>query len=162
MLTYVRRICILSAVRIHAIATLDYLDFSYSVVPDGVYSVLEPYLGVINACLPLLQPIVNRIATTRFWTSLRGTSRGAVTSEDESGNPKTIGSKGKHERFRHLDVESTTSKDDQYPLTSVTGLEQVNTAKVYTGNSVPHGPDGSIGITRDWNVKSYATQLSVQ
>jgi len=148
-------ICILSAVRIHSIATLDYLDFSHSVVADGVYSVLEPYLGTINACLPLLQPIVNKFTTTRIWTSLRGTSRGAVTRESNSDHLATIGSDVKNGRFRHLDEESTASKDDQYPLTTVTGLEQVNNAKVYAAaNNISEGPNDAIGITRDWNVKS--------
>ena len=70
----VDRICVLSAVRVSAIANLDYEDFSYSVVADGVYSVLEPCLGVINASLPVLQPVADKIGHSRMFSFLRGSS----------------------------------------------------------------------------------------
>ncbi|KAK0515948.1 hypothetical protein JMJ35_001982 [Cladonia borealis] len=53
-------ICIISIVRIDAINRLNYSDITYSVVLDSICTALEPTLGVINACLPLLQPVVSK------------------------------------------------------------------------------------------------------
>lgn len=108
----------LSAVRIHAIATLDYLDFSYSVVPDGVYSVLEPCLGVINASLPVLQPIAEKMSHSRIFSLLRGSSlfssynrRGKQNNSDWSDPPRNDLAPGP---FRRLD--DRRDMDDNIPL----------------------------------------------
>lgn len=44
------RICIISAFRIKSIQVLDFACFTYSVVDVGIWSILEPCLGIINAC----------------------------------------------------------------------------------------------------------------
>ena len=54
------RICVFSALRIVAVVRLDPLDFTYSSVPDIIYGGLEVQLGIINACLPMLQPLVSK------------------------------------------------------------------------------------------------------
>jgi len=110
---------VLSAIRIHAIATLDYLDFSYSVVPDGVYSVLEPCLGVINASLPVLQPIAEKISHSRIFSLIRGSylassynRRAKQNSCDWEGPPSKDLAPGP---FRRLD--DRRDMDDYIPLT---------------------------------------------
>lgn len=41
--------------------SLDLNDMSYSVTNDGIWSTLEPSLGIVNACLPLLKPLGQRL-----------------------------------------------------------------------------------------------------
>ncbi|KAF2849616.1 hypothetical protein T440DRAFT_398769 [Plenodomus tracheiphilus IPT5] len=75
-------ICIISALRIAAIERLDYKNFSHSVVSVTLYSVLEPCLGAMNACLPLLQPAVNRMASYKvFAVSMEGIPETPKTEE---------------------------------------------------------------------------------
>lgn len=112
------RICALSAVRIDAIATMNYDDFSYSVVADGIYSVLEPCLGVANACLPLLRPVILRLTTGR-------TAGSPPPQFDTSGHRdafRTNISAGKH--FKRIPDELNNSQDSEtYPLRVTTKFE---------------------------------------
>lgn len=94
-------ICILSAIRVSSIAALDYNDFTHSVVPDAIYSVLEPCLGVINASLPILQPVASRIAKSRVYSYLLysmptsfGFSKGAGSTPKMSRSPIGSGGQG--------------------------------------------------------------------
>lgn len=36
----------------------DLTDMTYTVTPGAIYSVLEPTLGVVNACLPTIKPAI--------------------------------------------------------------------------------------------------------
>lgn len=54
------RICALSAARIHTVLELDDEDFTYTVVPDLIFGALEIELGIVNACLPNLAPVVSK------------------------------------------------------------------------------------------------------
>ncbi|KAH9871191.1 hypothetical protein J1614_006767 [Plenodomus biglobosus] len=58
-------ICIISALRVEAIMQVSYNNLAYSLVPLSVYSVVEPCLAAINACLPLLQPLRTKLAEWR-------------------------------------------------------------------------------------------------
>ncbi|KAF1992982.1 hypothetical protein P154DRAFT_382808, partial [Amniculicola lignicola CBS 123094] len=54
-------ICVISIIRCHTINHLDFLDVTHGVVLDMICTTLEPTLGIINACLPLLQPVVSKV-----------------------------------------------------------------------------------------------------
>lgn len=41
--------------------TLDLVDFTYSSAMLTVWSVLEPTLGIVNACLPLIRPATDKL-----------------------------------------------------------------------------------------------------
>ena len=91
------RICVLSVVRVVAISKLDFADATYNIVLDNIMSALEPTLGVINACLPLLQPIIPKVSETKIvtWfrslTTLRssGTGLSKTVSKQPSGESKS-------------------------------------------------------------------------
>ena len=53
-----RSVCVVSGIRLRAIYSLDLINITSSVVDLGFWTALEPLLGIINACLPMLQPIV--------------------------------------------------------------------------------------------------------
>ena len=80
-LTKSSRICIATIMRIIALIQLD-ADISYSIVSAKIWSSLEPCLGIVNACLPVLQPAVAKFSSTAFeWT--RRLSE-ASTAKDKS------------------------------------------------------------------------------
>lgn len=54
-------VCIISAVRLHALLTVDYNDATYSVTTALIWSMLEPSLGIILACVPVLKNLVPRV-----------------------------------------------------------------------------------------------------
>jgi hypothetical protein len=100
----------MSIARIYAIATMDFNDFSYTVVSDGIFSALEPCLGVVNTCLPVLQPVALKISQ-RF---ISLTSRSDYT--DMSGGASVA-----HRFNRGSNNKSQNS--EVYPLKSSTSLE---------------------------------------
>ncbi|KAG6361353.1 hypothetical protein INS49_009578 [Diaporthe citri] len=55
------KICVLSLLRVHWLAAWDLTDLTYTETPGAIYSVLEPTLGVVNACLPTIKPAINKI-----------------------------------------------------------------------------------------------------
>ena len=112
------RICIISIVRIDAINRLDYSDITYSVVLDSICTGLEPTLGVINACLPLLQPVVSKCSgSTLFsWSRLRssvGTSQRRLKPKETPCKPSDGPQSGKFHRM----------PADLYLLTDVTATK---------------------------------------
>ncbi|MCJ1438914.1 hypothetical protein MMC27_008304 [Xylographa pallens] len=99
-------ICAISVVRIVALATWDFSDFSYGLGKVAYWSTLEPALGVINCCLPVLQPVLSKLRGTTFGTKGRSKlsyGRSVMSKESDSGK---IG------RFQRMDNEL-------YPLTDV-------------------------------------------
>lgn len=55
------RICVISLVRVIYVRTLDLTDFMYSSANLFSWSMLEPTLGIVNACLPVMQPVFQKL-----------------------------------------------------------------------------------------------------
>ena len=51
------RVCIISIFRIHAVSVYDVDDPTYSMWTIAVWSSLEPTIGIVCACVPLLRPV---------------------------------------------------------------------------------------------------------
>ncbi|KAI1642805.1 uncharacterized protein F4817DRAFT_351738 [Daldinia loculata] len=58
-------IWVVSILRIISLFELDLDDPTYSATTEVIYSALEPALGVINACVPIIKPAVNRLTSLR-------------------------------------------------------------------------------------------------
>ena len=54
-------ICVVTILRVVYLLTLDLEDFAYSSAMLTVWSVLEPTLGIVSACIPLLRPAIERV-----------------------------------------------------------------------------------------------------
>lgn len=112
-------ICVISIVRIVAIKELDLSsDVTYDLVLDDVTTALEPTLGVINACLPILQPVVSKFSGSTMlvwskWRSSGGTSRERLGPK---GTPLEPPNDSKPRKFHRLHA-------DLYPLTDVTATQ---------------------------------------
>jgi hypothetical protein len=117
--------------RIQSIADLDFTNFSYSVVKEGVYSVLKPCLGVMNACLPVLQLAASKMAQSGMFSSLRsslrGTSYGSIIKKgDPESEIVTISGSGQKKRYQKFDEgNDSVATQDEYSLNnmSVSGVK---------------------------------------
>ncbi|KAB5542890.1 hypothetical protein GE09DRAFT_230156 [Coniochaeta sp. 2T2.1] len=52
--------CVVSAIRIHTLSSMDFTDITYSIPPANIFSGLEPSVAVILSCIPLLRPLLGR------------------------------------------------------------------------------------------------------
>lgn len=55
------RICILSLLRILSIVSWDLDDSTYTGTSTTIYTILEPTIGVVNACLPTTLPALRKL-----------------------------------------------------------------------------------------------------
>lgn len=53
-----RSVCVISALRLHAIRTINFADITYSVAMAQVWSALEPALAITLAYVPVLRPVL--------------------------------------------------------------------------------------------------------
>ena len=61
-------IIIISALRIKTLLEFDPMNLSGSTGAIGLWSDLEPLLGILNCCLPVLQPIVAKFTRQKVWS----------------------------------------------------------------------------------------------
>ncbi|KAF2008746.1 hypothetical protein BU24DRAFT_321242, partial [Aaosphaeria arxii CBS 175.79] len=54
-------ICIISLLRVINVAKLDLTDFTYACINLSIWAILEPTLGIVNACLPVFRPIASSV-----------------------------------------------------------------------------------------------------
>ena len=57
-------VSIVSIVRLHVLLTVDYNDATYSVTGALIWSMLEPSIGIILACVPILKNLIPKIFST--------------------------------------------------------------------------------------------------
>jgi hypothetical protein len=114
------------------------MDPTYTGSGIAIYSVLEPTLGVVNACLPVIRPAIRKLGGNGFLTwgnktknSTRDT-HGSHAHERQLSSTKKSAYTHEFERF-----------DDDIPLShSVASISR---------QGVPH--DGNnITIKREWEV----------
>lgn len=65
--------CIVGALRLQAIVTVDFNDYTYSIADAMTYSALEPALAIVLACVPTLRPLLPS-RTGQSNSSVTGTS----------------------------------------------------------------------------------------
>ena len=102
-------VCVISVLRIVSISELDLLDFTYTSSLDGIWSILEPSLGITAASLPIMQPLLskmNALKSTLFSKTGGNTQRSLRASSKKIGN----------QQERKKDAE-----DLLYPLSNIVG-----------------------------------------
>lgn len=143
------RICIISAFRIKSIADLDFMDFTYSLINDGIWSALEPLLGIVNACLPILQPVIAKVGETSLFSRSRGSSKAGNSkgSSDQSStkplHPDESDTKNFHRLYNHV-----------YPLEDNPVVSNQNESSCFGTAQTPNETNSlkQITVTTNWNV----------
>lgn len=106
-------ICVITILRIKALYDLDLTDITYSIGPMGLWTGLEPTLGIINACLPVIQPILHKLSQKNVFSwGQSATKRGHVGSGVQGAHEG--GGEYTRKKFQRLD-------DHIYPLTETFG-----------------------------------------
>ncbi|KAI0900258.1 hypothetical protein F4806DRAFT_149501 [Annulohypoxylon nitens] len=135
-------ICVLSFLRVLWLVSWDVTDLTYGVGSGTIYSALEPTLGIVNSCLPVIKPSLKRIFMTdsSVWNK-KVLKRSVATGSRDTRTPSAIGvpSRG----FERL--------DDDIPLASIHAQARTNPIK----NQNDIGDMNNILITREWEVNRY-------
>ncbi|KAI1395047.1 hypothetical protein F4819DRAFT_220384 [Hypoxylon fuscum] len=129
-------ICILSFLRVLWVVSWDVTDLTYGVGAGTIYSALEPTLGIVNACLPIIKPALIQISTTSGCVRARGAvsnlTRSVATGSKNTNTPSISDNPG--HGFEQL--------EDNIPLTSVRA--HIGRDALESGNNII--------ITRKWEV----------
>lgn len=130
----------MSLMRVIWLSNWDLTDMTYTVTPGAIYSVLEPTLGVVNACLPTIKPAINMFLGESFihWSknTSRSDSKPGIRSSRDHQNPQTTRDNYYHDFVRF---------DDDIPLTSI---------RVGSRPREGLNQGSNITITRAWEVDS--------
>ncbi|KAL8665828.1 MAG: hypothetical protein Q9202_001950 [Teloschistes flavicans] len=105
-------ICLLTLTRVLIFRYYQLDDFTKQAAVVAFISVLEPILGVIIACLPLLPPVFHRIGDTKLYLVLTRSlcSTGSGLSYNEaSGNSGS----GQHNTVPHGDMQKQTFQESR-------------------------------------------------
>lgn len=84
------------------------MDFTYTVFFDALWSSLEPSLGVVNACLPLLPPVL-----AKFGVMVSRSTRRTDPSTHELSSAK------KSQKWRKINDSNHSYYPENMPLTDV-------------------------------------------
>ncbi|KAI0518555.1 hypothetical protein F5B22DRAFT_599651 [Xylaria bambusicola] len=122
-------ICILSLLRIVSIPAWDLTDPTYTGTGITVYSILEPTLGVVNACLPTMRPALGVIFKNGPF------SLGQLTFHSTRRSSKASKTRDSHQ-FEQI-------KDDM-------ALHNIHVASDHPKGVHPQG--NNITISREWNI----------
>ncbi|MCJ1323103.1 hypothetical protein MMC15_008455 [Xylographa vitiligo] len=143
-------VCIISILRIISLFSITLLDLTYTKVPTDIYSFLEPSLGIICACLPILRPFFDRIVSSSLLRPHNATYRashpaykvihvgaGAKTYvKGRKADEGFLGLRGDAGLFGMVDV----------------GRETTVVAGVKDNLEIDSAPSG-INVTREWEVE---------
>jgi hypothetical protein len=100
-------ICGLTAVRTWAYQKMDYTDSTYGFAYGGMITVIEPALGILAGCIPVMAPCV-KLLTRHVRSTIPHTKAGAVTRPGTGKGSDT-----------HKSNPFTRLEDNLYPLTDI-------------------------------------------
>lgn len=160
------RICVLTTIRVKAVWDFDFNDATFNVVPVAIWSVLEPTLGVVNACLPVMRPALQKLfgLQSKIWTLLSN----ARTESKSLKSSKLLSRSIKEETALNRSYGNDSQKFErgQYALreqkhvTQVDGAENAfresETQQRNQANQIPN----VIEVTNTWDVQS--TEIGIR
>ena len=166
-------VCIITVLRIASIPFISPEDLTYTSVKTDVYSTLEPSLGIVSACLPIMRPLFEKVIPSRFLRSRgNGKNHGSVKGVTRiSGLPSNFVRAGRDTTdFRKLldvggypmervteEVHSKTliSDDDDRRLLGKSYHAEIsgNVAVDESPDLEQAHPDSRINVTREWTVQ---------
>ncbi|KAI7483370.1 hypothetical protein KC351_g5209 [Hortaea werneckii] len=127
-------------------------DPVWTIAPVYIWSSVEPFVGIICACLPTLSPLFKR-----FWTARRNQSSSRTTPNSENLYDTISGSKNKHLRK----FPRGLSADDEVMLTSVCQKQAETTAR-HLGSEDDIGAAEQIHVRKDFDVDWSSKRASIR
>ncbi|KAI0601485.1 hypothetical protein F4775DRAFT_582067 [Biscogniauxia sp. FL1348] len=130
-------ICVLSLLRVIWLHNWHLDDMTYTVTSVAIYSILEPTLGVINACLPTIRPVLKRLSGTHGSTWSRNRIGGTKDSRNSNNSGQT---------------------QESGPVSSY------NNQLIYVDNNESRGfkKEDTITVTRGWEISSGRPETRLQ
>lgn len=124
-------VCVASGIRIHYITFLhNNIDITWALGSVSVWSTIEPCIGIICACLPVLQPFVRSLV--KKMPTIPGTQH--IGTRGLSSFIQRISLNERENRCSKYDMESRTSPtpfghsdEDLDPLTTVRTRVEIET-----------------------------------
>lgn len=153
------RICIISILRLVDLARLDLNDLTYNLAKVAVWTGLEPMLGIINACLPVIQPVVKRVLESNvFSRSSRNRSNSKVWTSSSS-KPGKKSNTGDINSFHRLEETSYPLAEGIGTLTQISGPQSQSFStsddlEAQKEGLHPRSHSTTINVRRDWEVQS--------
>lgn len=153
-----QRICIVSLQRILWLQNWDTTDVVYSSTRGVYWTTLEPTLGVVNACLPVMRPALRKIFNKELsiWSKFHGTQvsperrwfHGSARSASQKGGPE----KNHFRRLSDPNYLLTDLEASQKPSATTFDIVSLNTADAPQKRFDEALSGDGIKVTRSWNV----------
>lgn len=150
----VSRICIITLLRIIIINDMDLTNFTYGAAALARWSVLEPTLGIVNACLPLMRPVIQKFHKANILSWIKCTKGARKESSSKrrwfNGSKWTSGDTDETDKqsFRRLADHLYPLEDDPV-VRSQTVIGRVSPAHHSQGHA-----KHVIEITTRWDLHS--------
>ena len=159
LLIEIDSICVISAVRIAFLWNINENDLTWSNEPSGLWTFLEPALSIINTCLPVLQPVANKMS--RILGVKQNTTSSNSWNESFGGgksNAMRHGTDGgrNFERLDDLADPSIESTGNYSVITGPASKEIPDPYDLGEPESISDRAASSTGIKvkKDWEVKT--------
>lgn len=147
-------ICVITILRIKTLYDLDLTDITYSVAQMAMWSSLEPLLGIISACLPVIYPALRDLCAHKVFAW-----QDSSTNSDRSCHPwrrghgESGGAQATTKSFQRLD-------DHTFPLRDGCGISNKiagpgggdDESKLCFDGARGVEAENSIVVTRGWGV----------
>lgn len=138
-------IWVISLQRILWLRSWDQTDLAYTVELGAIWTTLEPALGVVNACLPTIRPVLRKVFNRDVlaWSKSSGKNSKNHPWKKSRSEPSTSRNESDKNYFVPLEILQTPAK----PLRTAYQLPATEDRR----NSDVERPDGNaIRVTRTW------------
>ena len=141
-------ICVVTILRIVTAAQFDIDDFTYGFAKLAIWTDLEPTLGMVNACLPVIQPALIRVLGSRRHeckTSFISSSVARLRSKSNNGS--------KNRKFNDSYLLTETGTTESYVGSNSkpsSTMEDMEAQEVHSSME----PRSEIKVKKDWQVVS--------
>lgn len=149
--------CIVGALRLQEIVTIDFNDYTYSIANAMTYSALEPALAIVLACVPTLRPLLpsrsrqSSRAAGAGGTALKWRFHPSLITFGGSGKSQTrLGNKAGTQGAIRLDDQLETGSECE--LTTRTAETSYHGGKISPKVGTQRSEETIVGNTDDGQV----------
>lgn len=149
------RICIISIIRMQSLITLDFSDISYNMLNPVFWTVTEPSLAIINACLPIMRHLMKHLFGQRSWVGSNVRTKGASGSNTfERMQDGELPLTNLHDK-----QQGTTTSIIKAPASANSSREIIHPSTHENDDNSSEGnveiqPRNTIQVTTQWKISS--------